>query len=123
VASFNNQSVTNNVEAAKVPGVVSRAVVENAAPDEIVITMDKALTTVAETTNNATDFTVSGVTGDPTVSKVAVNAKVVTLTLTGNVANGDTVKVSYANTNKILTSTADGDVASFNDQSVTNNVQ
>jgi hypothetical protein len=123
VASFFFLSVTYNVEAEKEPAVVSSAVVENAAPDEIVITMDKALTTVAETTNNATDFTVSGVTGDPTVSKVAVNAKVVTLTLTGNVANGDTVKVSYANTNKILTSTADGDVASFNDQSVTNNVQ
>jgi uncharacterized repeat protein (TIGR02543 family) len=89
----------------------------------IVVTMDKDLT--AGTYAVANGFTVSGVTPiAAVVTNVVVLNKTVTLTLDRNIKKGDTVKVSYnAATVGITKLTgADGDVASFTDQVVTNNV-
>ena len=104
------------------PPVFVSAVVENAAPDDVVITLSESLDESSVPATTA--FTVSGVTDDPSVDNVAVSGTDVTLTLSGNVVYGDTVTVSYTKPgSNPLQDLVGDDVASFTDESVTNNVE
>jgi len=104
------------------PPVFVSAVVEDADPDAIVITFGEALdeTSVPATT----DFSTSGITGSPSITNVSISTTDVTLTLSGNVAFGDTVLVSYVKPGSNPLQDADGDdVDSFTNESVTNNIE
>ena len=103
---------------------VSSAEVTAAAPKELVITFDKALAT--DSTPAASAFTVKvGGTAEPQPTAVSISGSAVTLTLAVALdASQSNVTVDYTNpgtANSPLKDASDNEVATFANQSVTNN--
>ncbi len=120
-ASFTAQNVTNNVAAVPVPvPVYLNSSVENATPSRIDINYNLSLANIIPA---ASAFTVTVNSAARSVSSVAVSGTKVMLTLSGAVANGNTVTVAYTKpSSNPLQTPAGGQVASFTSQNVTNNV-
>ncbi len=120
VASFTDEAVTNNTADTTAPTFASAAV-DGAA---LVITFDESLAAASNLVNGAFEVKVNGtavtLTGTPVISGATV-----TLTLASAVAQGDTVTVSYVKpatgSGNTLQDAAGNAVASFTDQTVTNN--
>lgn len=96
----------------------SSAVVENATPTKLEITMSETLDTTV--VPGAAAFTISPA---KTISLVEVAGTKVTLTVSVAFANGNTITVAYAKpATNMLRDRAGNQTATFTAQSVTNNV-
>jgi hypothetical protein len=114
----NPSNITYTVSASDTTApTVSSAVVENAAPTQIIITFNE---TLAAFTPATSAFTVSG---GKTVSGVSRSGATVTVTVNTAYANGDTITFGYTKpgTNQ-LRDAAGNEVATFSGQAVTNNI-
>lgn len=113
VASINGGTVPSDTT----PPTFSSAVVSNAAPTQIVLTMSE---TLAAVTPAASAFAVSG---GKTVSTVAVSGSTVTLTVSSAYTYGDTITVTYTKPGTSpLQDAAGNQTASFGPSSVTNSI-
>lgn len=118
-ATFSGLAITNNVAAAgdTTPPTFTSALVANATPTVIEITMSE---TMANVTPATSAFTVSG---GKTVSSVAVSGNKVNVTVNSAYVNGDTITVQYTKPGaNQLQDAAGNQTASFGPSSVTNNV-
>ena len=119
VLSFSSQPVTNNVDEAIRPEYVN-SVIENADPDILEVTFSLNL---ASEVPPASAFNVMVNSITRTVNKVTISGTKVLLTLSSPVVSGDNVTVAYTipATNALRSATG-WFVLSFNEQTVTNNV-
>ena len=117
LASFSGTTVTNNTPADAAPEF-HRATVDGAT---LVMTFNASLKTTSTPATSA--FTVTVGTTTRNVSSVDISGKTVTLTLASAVTDTDTVKVKYTKpaTGTTLQGANNAEVATFGDQSVTNN--
>lgn len=108
----------------KTPPVITSAVVEDAADDEIVLTYTDESNLDALRIPAIGDFTISGVDTDPTVTAVAIDAaaKTVTLTLSGVVVATDVPLLSYTPGANAIRDAAGNLAAALDDYEVENNV-
>ena len=114
-ADLTNQSVTNNVSAP----ALQTATVQNAAPDEIVLTYDR---TLDNTSTPATgDFNIDSP-GGVGISSVVVSGTTVTLTLDTDIVLGDTVQIDYTQGVNELQDSNGVFADNLVNQAVTNNV-
>ena len=97
----------------------SSAVVENVAPSDLVITLDKA--TYEEGTLAPADFTLGGTYGGSISTATLTNTTTITLGLSTPVANGDTLTVALTDGAVLVGVDAEA-VATWTAESVTNNV-
>ncbi len=108
--SFLNQAITNNVG----PKIVS-AVVQDAAPNQLVATFDDAITL-----SDASGFSISGTSGS--ISSVSGSgSNMLTFTLSQNVLYGETLLFSYDGSGDAQNS-VNIDLNTFSNFNVTNNV-
>ncbi len=99
----------------------SSAEIGDEANNKLVITFASNLNEAIVPATSA--FSTAGITGSPSVSSVSISGVEVTLTLSGNANNGDTITVTYVvpNTNPLQDS--DGmPTAAFTAESVSNNI-
>ncbi len=117
-SALSAQKVTNNVNPSNLVYVSS--VIQNATPDKLVMTFNTNLSNILPA---ASAFKVLVNSSAKTVSSVAISGTTVTLTLSGIVAYGDVVTVSYTKPGvNPLQTTAGLQAATLNAQDVTNNV-
>ncbi len=118
-ASISAQNVSNNVAAPGAPAYIS-SLIANATPSVLEITFSMTLANIIPAAS-AFNVTVNSTTR--TVSSVSVSGTKVSLTLASPVIYGNVITVSYTkpSTNPLQTS-AGGQVASFSNQNVTNNL-
>ena len=105
-----------------IPPVFVSAEIGTVANDKVVMTFDKALdeTSVPATTA----FSLSGITGSPSVSAVAISTLYVTLTLSGDGNQNDTITVDYTKPgSNPLQDALNVEVDDFADETVTNNIE
>ena len=117
LASFSGQSMTNNTPTNAAPELL-RATVSGAT---LTLTFNSSLKATSKPATST--FTVTVGTTTRNVSSVAISGRAVTLTLASAVTDTDTVKVRYAKptTGNTLQGANDTDVATFADQTATNN--
>lgn len=119
MASFSGLSITNNVQPVdSTAPAFSSAQVANAAPTQIVITLNE---TLANSVPPNSAFTPSG---GKTVTGVSVSGTTATVTVNSAYVNGDVITISYAQpgTNPRLQDAAGNPTQSYTNYSVTNNV-
>ncbi|MBA7516911.1 hypothetical protein ES705_08960 [subsurface metagenome] len=121
-SSISSQSVTNNVKAVIVDPTYISSVIENSTPKILEMTFDISLDNDSVPAPSAFDVQVNGSGG--TVDSVAISGTNVRLTLDSLIVYNDIVTVSYNKPpSKPLQTAAGGQAASFNAQSVINNVE
>jgi len=102
------------------PAFVS-AEIGDVAENKLVITFNAALNESIIPATTA--FSVSGVTGSPSISSVSISGAEATLTLSGNADFADTITVSYAVPDNNPLQDADGmPTPAFTEEAVTNNI-
>lgn len=119
LAAFSGRSITNNVAAADtVAPAFASAQVANSQPAVIVVTMNE---TLAASVPPNSAFSPSG---GRTVTGVAINGTVASVTVNTPYANGDTVAIAYTKpgTNPRLQDAAGNATETFAAQAVTNNI-
>jgi len=118
-ATISAQNVSNNVAAPGAPAYIS-SLIANATPSVLEITFSMTLANIIPAAS-AFNVTVNSTTR--TVSSVSVSGTKVSLTLASPVIYGNVITLSYTkpSTNPLQTS-AGGQVASFSNQNVTNNL-
>jgi len=124
VAGDVNQTLVTAEIARKViiagPAFVS-AEIGDVAENKLVITFDAVLNESIIPATTA--FSISGVTGSPSISSVSISGVEVTLTLSGNADSEDIITVSYAVPDNNPLQDADGmPTPVFIEESVTNNI-
>ena len=103
------------------PPAFSSAEIGNVADNKLVITFSQNINT--SYIPAITAFIVSGISGNPTVINVAILGTDITLTLSSDASEGETILVSYTIPGSNYLRGTDGDVVeSFSGESVTNNV-
>jgi len=118
VATFSGQAITNNILS---PPIVSTATVEDGAHANVVVTFDKNINT--NYVPATTDFALAG----KTINNVAIAGAVVTLTVSVAYVYGDSISLNYTKpespeSNYLRPALGVGYVASFSNQTVTNNI-
>ncbi len=122
VVSF-NENVTNNTTDIDIP-TLDTVTVEALTPTLIVLTYDDYSDLDEESVPATTDFTLAGITGNPTITTVTIDgsAKTVTLTLSGAVVALDVVVLDYTPGANPIQDTAGNQADALEDQAVDNNV-
>ncbi len=98
--------------------VLQSAVVENAAPSDIVLTYDEALDATSTPANG--DFT--NIAPSRTVTGVVVSGTTVTITVNTPFANGDVIDFDYTASTNPIQDLAGNNAANLTNQAVTNNI-
>ena len=93
--------------------------VATASTTSITLTMSESVTDSSATSG---DFTVSGVSSNPTVSSISVSGSAVTLSLSSAMTDSETVLVSYTQSSGNIKDSAGNNLVNFSNQSITNNL-
>jgi uncharacterized repeat protein (TIGR02059 family) len=116
--SLTDRAITNSI----INPTVASAIISEANKNIIDITFTELLNGSFVPATSA--FTVSGITGSPTVSSVSISGSIVSLTMSADASEGDSPLVSYTKpgTNWLRDNSGGNEVISFSDFSVTNNI-
>ena len=115
LATFSALSITNGLDSTP-PTVTSASA---ASPTSVRLTLSESISGTGVT---PTDFTISGVATPTTVSVVNISGTVITLTLSVPMLGSDAPTVSYTPTSNPISDNAGNQLAAFNTQSITNDI-